>query len=184
MLSQFIGSDMVGLSDIAYSFPEGIHAVGRLDNQSEGLLILTTNKRVTKLLFQGNQPHKRTYLVKVKYVVSQERLTELRNGIEIRVKGGGNYTTAPCEADIVDIPADLFANPYESKDYTPYTWLRISLTEGKFHQIRKMVNAINHRCKRLIRISIENLELTDLQPGEVREIGEKEFFQLLNIDNY
>lgn len=181
MLSQFISADMIGLHDLKYPFPEGIHAIGRLDKDSEGLLLLTTNKKVTRLLFQGEKLHKRTYLVKVRYAVSQESLTALRNGISIRIKGGAYYTTTPCEVDIVPMPEGLFVNPYESKDYVPYTWLRITLTEGKFHQIRKMVNAVNHRCKRLIRVSIEQLELAQLQPGEVKEINEQDFFEQLDI---
>ncbi|MCD6064038.1 MAG: tRNA pseudouridine synthase [Flavipsychrobacter sp.] len=181
MLSQFISADMVGLHDLNYPFPEGIHAIGRLDKDSEGLLLLTTNKKVTRLLFQGEKLHKRTYLVKVRYAVSQESLTALRNGISIRIKGGDYYTTTPCEADIVTMPEGLFDNPFESKDYVPYTWLRITLTEGKFHQIRKMVNAINHRCKRLIRVSIEQLELAQLQPGEIKEMNEQDFFAQLDI---
>ena len=67
-------------------------------------------------------------------------------------------------------------------DRIPYTWLSISLTEGKYHQIRKMVSAIHHKVKRLIRVSIENLHLANLQPGELKEIEEKDFFELLNID--
>ena len=184
MLSQFISGDMVGLHDLNYPFPEGIHAIGRLDKDSEGLLLLTTNKKVTRLLFQGEKLHKRTYLVKVRYTVSQESLAALRNGISIRIKGGDNYITTPCDVDIVPMPEGLFANPFESKDYHSYTWLRITLTEGKFHQIRKMVNAIHHRCKRLIRVSIEQLELSHLQPGEVKEINEEEFFARLDIQDY
>ena len=92
MLSQFIserGADLLG--DIDFNFPEGIHAVGRLDKHSEGLLILTTNKRVTRLLFQGTIVHKRTYLVKVKNTVSEERLQQMRTGVNIRIKGGDQY---------------------------------------------------------------------------------------------
>jgi 23S rRNA pseudouridine2457 synthase len=181
MLSQFISGDMVGLHDLKYPFPEGIHAIGRLDKDSEGLLLLTTNKKVTRLLFQGAKPHERTYLVKVKYAVNQETLTALRNGVSIRIKGGGYYISTPCKVDIVPEPEGLFANPSESRDYNPYTWLRITLTEGKFHQIRKMVSAVHHRCKRLIRVSIEQIELANLQPGEVQEINEQDFFARLDI---
>src|ERR1700712_1142101 len=89
MVSQFISPDNVGLlGDIDFDFPEGIHAIGRLDNLSEGLLILTTNKKVTKLLFQGETPHKRTYLVRVKNIVSPESLERLRTGVTIKIKGG------------------------------------------------------------------------------------------------
>jgi 23S rRNA pseudouridine2457 synthase len=182
MVSQFISPHTVRLlGDLDFPFPEGTHAIGRLDNHSEGLLILTTNKKVTRLLFQGPTLHRRTYLVKVKYAVSMESLEKLRTGVRIRVKGGGDYTTAPCLAEIVERPAGLFLNGYETIDYLPHTWLLITLTEGKFHQVRKMVSALRHRCTRLIRLSIEDLLLADLPVGGVREINEAIFFQQLKI---
>ena len=185
MVSQFISPDKVGLlGDIDFDFPEGIHAIGRLDNHSEGLLILTTNKRVTKLLFESKVPHKRTYLVQVKNEVTEETIEQLKKGVSIQVKGGGNYITSPCDAAIVDRPPIITASENEIKEHLPHTWLSITLTEGKFHQIRKMVKAVAHRCKRLIRLSIEDLTLDDLQPGCVKEIEETEFFTKLRIDNW
>jgi 23S rRNA pseudouridine2457 synthase len=185
MVSQFVSPDEVGLlSDLDYDFPEGTHAIGRLDSHSEGLLILTTNKRVTSLLFQGEVPHKRTYWVNVGYHVSQETLETLRTGIAIRVKGGGDYVTAPCEVDIIERPAILSKIKNEANENVPNTWLSITLTEGKFHQVRKMVRTAGHRCKRLVRASIEDLELGDLAPGGVKELEEVEFFRLLKIDNW
>src|SRR4051812_4362465 len=89
MVSQFVSTHKVNLlGDIDFDFPEHTHAIGRLDNHSEGLLLLTTNKKVTKLLFQGEVPHERTYLVKVKNVVSDETLRKLNNGVSIRIEGG------------------------------------------------------------------------------------------------
>jgi len=185
MVSQFISPDNVGLlGDINFQFPEGIHAIGRLDNLSEGLLILTTNKRVTKLLFQGKVPHKRKYLVKVRNEVTPESIEALRTGINIRIRGGGYWVTTPCEAELVPAPKGLFSNNREHREYGPHSWLTITLTEGKFHQVRKMVEALRHRCTRLIRLSIEDLELGDLQPGCVREIEEETFFAQLKIDNW
>jgi 23S rRNA pseudouridine2457 synthase len=78
----------------------------------------------------------------------------------------------------------LFAHPRELPVNAPHTWLEITLTEGKFHQVRKMVGAVHHRCQRLIRVSIENLLLGNLQPGEVKELPEEAFFRLLKITNY
>lgn len=185
MVSQFVSPDNVNLlGDIDFNWPEGTHAIGRLDNNSEGLLILTTNKRVTKLLFESETPHKRTYLVQVEKIVTPERLHELRTGITIRVKGGGYYTTSPCEVEIVEKPANLPKRGHEYREDLPHSWLTITLTEGKFHQIRKMVSAVYHHCKRLIRISIEDLELGDLPPGAVKEIEEETFFRLLKIENW
>lgn len=185
MVSQFVSPDKVNLlGDIDFDWPEGTHAIGRLDNNSEGLLILTTNKRVTKLLFESDTPHKRTYLVHVEKVVNQERLHQLQTGITIRVKGGGYYTTTPCEVEIVEKPANLPKRAHEFREDLPHSWLTITLTEGKYHQIRKMVSSVYHHCKRLIRISIEDLELGDLQPGGVLEIEEEEFFRKLKIENW
>src|SRR3954471_12704493 len=96
MESQFISHhEAVLLGDLDYEFPEGTHAIGRLDKHSEGLLLLTTNKKITKLLFQSPVPHPRTYLVQVKHHVSEERLVELQSGVAIRIKGGEFYTTPP-----------------------------------------------------------------------------------------
>jgi 23S rRNA pseudouridine2457 synthase len=185
MVSQFVSTHAVNLlGDINFNFPEGIHAVGRLDNLSEGLLILTTNKNVTRLLFEAKVPHKRTYLVLVNYSVTEERLQMIRDGVSFKIRGGDYYTSAPCEADIILEPDILFPSPYNMTENIPYTWLRISLTEGKFHQVRKMMKAIHHHCKRLIRVSIEDLVLGDLQPGCIKEIAEKDFFELLRIGNH
>jgi 23S rRNA pseudouridine2457 synthase len=86
MVSQFKSPDPVRLlGNLDFKFPEGTHAIGRLDNLSEGLLLLTTNKKVTKLLFEGAVPHKRTYLVRVRGIPTGEELTLLRKGIPILV---------------------------------------------------------------------------------------------------
>lgn len=185
MVSQFVSPDKVRLlGAIDFEWPEGTHAIGRLDNESEGLLILTTNKKVTKLLFQGPVPHKRIYLVRVKNVVSPESLAQLRNGVTIRVGTDEYYTTPPCEIQIVDPPANLPNHQRERREYVAHTWLTMTLYEGKFHQVRKMVAAVNHPCKRLIRLSIEDLELGDLPPGSVRELEETDFFNKLHISNW
>ncbi|MEO8172060.1 MAG: pseudouridine synthase [Sediminibacterium sp.] len=184
MVSQFVSShDVKLLGDLDFDFPEGTHAIGRLDNNSEGLLLLTTNKKVTRLLFQGDEPHKRVYLVQVKNMVSETSLAQLRNGIGISGKGGETYHTTSCDVMIVEKPENLFSSGYELREDVPSTWLRISLTEGKFHQVRKMVAAIHHKCKRLIRVSIEDMELDGLQPGEVREVEEEIFFLKLKLSN-
>jgi 23S rRNA pseudouridine2457 synthase len=185
MVSQFKSVEDVGLlGDLDFQWPEGTHAIGRLDSLSEGLLILTTNKKVTKLLFQGKTPHKRTYLVRVKNEVTPEKLELLRSGVTIRIRGGGDYLTPPCEVNIVDTPTNLPAHQLELNPYIRHTWLTMVLYEGKFHQVRKMVSAINHQCRRLIRLSIEDLELGDLQPGKVKELAEEEFFSLLKIEDW
>lgn len=182
MVSQFVSThQVVLLGDLDFTFPEGTHAIGRLDNHSEGLLLLTTNKKITRLLFQGTIPHRRTYLVLVKNHVSPEALSRLIHGIPIRGKGGNEYMTAPCEVVIVTEPVDLFPSVFTLRKDVPATWLNITLTEGRFHQVRKMVAAVHHRCLRLIRIAIEDICLDGLQPGDVREMDEAAFFSKLRL---
>ncbi len=182
MVSQFISKDDVNLlGGLNFEFPEGTHAIGRLDNESEGLLLLTTNKKVTRLLFQGPEKHNRTYLVLVKNIVSEETLQQIRSGISIRVKGGGDYISSPCEVSIVKDAAAIYPYASDPREQYPHTWLLLTLTEGKFHQVRKMVLAVRHRCLRLIRVSIENMQLGDLKPGAVKEFEEEDFFRLLKI---
>jgi 16S rRNA U516 pseudouridylate synthase RsuA-like enzyme len=79
-------------------------------------------------------------------------------------------------------PAGLFSNGKELHERVPRSWLTISLTEGKYHQVRKMVQAVGHPCKRLIRLSIEDIELEDMQPGEIRELNQEEFYKRLRLE--
>jgi 23S rRNA pseudouridine2457 synthase len=182
MVSQFVSShDVRLLGDLNFDFPEGTHAIGRLDQNSEGLLLLTTNKKITKLLFQGPVPHRRTYLVQVKNAMSLETANKLAAGIEISAKTGTSFRTTPCEVKIADKPIHLFdaGKPLHKNVIT--TWLTITLTEGKFHQVRKMVAAVNHKCIRLIRISIEDVKLESMLPGAVVEMEEATFFEKLKL---
>jgi 23S rRNA pseudouridine2457 synthase len=182
MVSQFVSSHQVRLlGDLDFNFPEGTHAIGRLDQHSEGVLLLTTNKKITKLLFQGAVPHKRTYLVQVKNSVSAETVLKLANGIEISASNGTVFTSTPCEVKLVQKPPNLFEAGKPLHQNVKTTWLQITLTEGKFHQVRKMVAAVNHRCLRLIRISIEDIIIGNMQPGEVVELEEADFFSLLKL---
>jgi 23S rRNA pseudouridine2457 synthase len=182
MVSQFVSSHKVQLlGNLNFDFPEGTHAIGRLDQHSEGLLLLTTNKKITKLLFQGPVPHKRTYLVQVKNKLLPATANQLAAGIEISAKNGAKFTTTPCEVCIVSKPADLFEAGKPLHENVMTTWLTITLTEGKFHQVRKMVAAVNHKCIRLIRISIEDIQLGNIQPGEVVEMEEANFFDKLKL---
>ena len=182
MVSQFVSShDVRLLTDLNFNFPEGTHAIGRLDQNSEGLLLLTTNKKITKLLFQGTVSHKRTYLVQVKNAMSLETADKLAAGIEITSKLGTSFKTTPCEVKIVEKPVDLFEAGTPLHKNVINTWLTITLTEGKFHQVRKMVAAVNHKSIRLIRISIEDVKLESMLPGAVVEIDEATFFEKLKL---
>jgi 23S rRNA pseudouridine2457 synthase len=190
MVSQFVSSHPVHLlGNLNFEFPEGTHAIGRLDNHSEGLLLLTTNKKVTKLLFQGHKPHSRTYLVQVKNKITPATAQALASGIEISAPNGSKYLTSPCKVEIVEDPLP-YQHVFDASILTPSiplhqnvitSWVLITLTEGKFHQVRKMVAAVHHRCIRLIRVAIENIYLENMPAGTVKELKEADFFKLLDL---
>jgi 23S rRNA pseudouridine2457 synthase len=190
MVSQFISSHDVNLlGSLNFDFPEGTHAIGRLDNHSEGLLLLTTNKKITKLLFQGPKPHTRTYLVQVKNKMTPATAAALAGGIPISAPNGSQYLTSPCTVSILEDSAP-YQHLFDASLLTPAipvhqnvvtSWVLITLTEGKFHQVRKMVAAVHHRCLRLIRVAIEAIYLGNLPAGEVKELEEADFFKLLEL---
>ena len=182
MVSQFVSSHKVRLlCHLQFAFPEGTHAIGRLDKDSEGLLLLTTDRRITRLLFQSKVPHFRKYLIQVRGEVNEAVVEQLRNGVPIPVAEETSYVTKPCEVEHVQEPVGLFSNGNELHERVPRSWLTISLTEGKYHQVRKMVQAVGHPCKRLIRLSIEDIELEDMQPGEIRELNQEDFYRRLRL---
>jgi 23S rRNA pseudouridine2457 synthase len=186
MVSQFVSSHQVGLlGDLDFAFPEGTHAIGRLDSHSEGLLLCTTDKSITRLLFQGKEPHTRTYLVMVKGFVAPETLTQWEQGVPISAKKGGTYITQPCKASLFEMEraVEFYPNLIRLPEYGRFTWIQLSLTEGKYHQVRKMVSALGHKCIRLIRISIEDILLGTLPPGAVLEMDEEAFFTKLRLRN-
>jgi 23S rRNA pseudouridine2457 synthase len=180
MVSQFKSSHQVRLlGELTFTFPEGTHAIGRLDRESEGLLLLTTNKKITQLLFQSAKKHSRTYLVMVKNQMTPETINAIRNGIPIKTTSGQLYISIPEKVEVIENPLMLYPFAQDHRCVYPHTWLSITLTEGKYHQVRKMVFATGHRCLRLIRLSIDELRLNSLSPGEVKEIEEEELFRLI-----
>ena len=184
MVSQFVSTHEVNLlHQLNFTFPEGTHAIGRLDQNSEGLLLLTTNKKITKLLFQGPVPHNRTYLVQVKNIVAPATVEKLAGGIEISAINGQIFKTTPCKVALIDTPKNLAVVAKPLHKNAENSWLEITLTEGRFHQVRKMVAAVNHKCIRLIRTSIEDITIGSMQPGEVIEFNEKDFFRLLKLND-
>ncbi|MBL0356243.1 MAG: rRNA pseudouridine synthase [Chitinophagaceae bacterium] len=183
MVSQFVSTHTVGLlGDLDFKFPEGTHAIGRLDMDSEGLLLLTTDKRVTRLLFLASKPHLRTYLVMVQNEITPAAFQQLKEGIPIKIKNGETYIAKPTDIKIISNPSELYPFASDRREVYAHTWLLITLAEGKFRQVRKMVLAARHRCLRLIRLSISNITLGDLKPGEVREVDEEAFYGLLGIE--
>ena len=182
MLSQFVCSHKNKrlLGDLNFDFPLGTNAVGRLDDNSEGLLILTTDKKMSGTFLLPEKKHKRVYIVQVEKIVSPENIERLTKGVYITTPREGQYLTKPCEAEIISRPDWLPERGHEFRIDLPQTWIKLTLMEGKFHQVRKMTSVIGHPTKRLIRTHIENISVVGMQPGEVKELSREDIFTLLN----
>ena len=184
MVSQFVSSDDVPLlGEIGFDFPVGTHAIGRLDKDSEGLLLLTTNKKITRMIFSGEKAHKRTYLVMLQNEMSDVTIEHFKEGVKIKIKDGQEYLAKPHSVFRVTDPVSLYPWSKDPREAYPHTWLLITLTEGKYRQVRKMALAVRHRCQRLIRLSIEDITIEGIVPGAVKELDEKTFFRLAGLDN-
>lgn len=152
-----------------YSFPEGIMAIGRLDEKSEGLLFLTTDGMVSEEV-RSNKVEKE-YYVQLDGVITPEAIKELENGVEIGFDGK-RYITKPSKASpLKNIPVFKGSNIKIRDDrHGPTSWISITITEGKFRQVRKMTAAVGYPTLRLIRVRIGDIKLNDLQPAEVIEV--------------
>lgn len=182
MVSQFVSSHKKRLlGDLDFDFPAGTHAIGRLDDDSEGLLLLTTDKRVTRLLFLDAKPHERQYLVMVQNMVTEETLKKLNDGVSIKIKNGEQYLAKPISVLRIDNPLLLYPSATDAREQYAHTWLLITLTEGKYRQVRKMVLAVRHRCLRLVRLSISDMKLGDIAPGAVVDLTAEDFFEKLKL---
>ncbi len=182
MLSQFVCSHKKRLlGDLDFDFPPGTNAVGRLDDNSEGLLILTTDKKMSGTFLLPEKQHKRVYLVQVEKILSPENKEQLSKGVYITTPREGQYLTKPCGVEITTKPDWLTIRGHEFRSDLPQTWIKLTLTEGKFHQVRKMTAAVGHPTKRLIRTHIEKLSVIGMQPGEVKELSQEDLFTLLNL---
>ena len=166
MLSQFTreapGHRVLG--DL-FDFPKDVYPVGRLDRDSEGLLILTNDRRMNEALLHPSRKHGRTYRARVEGAPTEPMLDQLRDGVTFRAKGK-THRSAPLEARILEQKETAGISPRHPpvrfRKSVPDAWLELTLTEGKNRQVRKICAAVGLPVLRLIRVSIESLELSDL----------------------
>jgi 23S rRNA pseudouridine2457 synthase len=183
MLSKFQPEGKLkALKDLEYPFPKDVYPVGRLDSDSEGLLILSNDTSLNHKLLHPSHQHNRTYLAQVDGIITPEAAAELEKGVEISVEGK-LYFTKPAKAELIAEPEDLPERmpPVRYRKSLPTSWLKLTLTEGKNRQVRRMTAKVGFPTLRLIRVSIENLELGTLQPGEVKELQKEEIYRLLKL---
>jgi len=152
------------------NFPEGIMAIGRLDEDSEGLLFLTTDGKMSEEV-RGRKVEKE-YYVQVDGVINNEAIAHLQDGVLIGVNGA-KYKTLPCKASRVEKVPNFPERSKKIRDerHGPTSWASITVTEGKFRQIKKMTAAVGFPTLRLVRVRIGNETLEDLQAGAVQEIS-------------
>ena len=170
-LSQFAGEANKKKLGEFHDFPEGIMAIGRLDEDSEGLLLLTTDGRMSELV-RSKQVEKE-YYAQVDGLIDDKAIQQLQAGVEIGIHNV-RYLTRPCTARHLD-PAPVFAprtRKIRDDRHGPTSWVSITLTEGKYRQVRKMTAAVGLPTLRLLRVRVGSLWLGDLAPGAVVEVAD------------
>jgi 23S rRNA pseudouridine2457 synthase len=170
VLSQFSGDGSKTTLNDLFAVPKNVYPLGRLDYDSEGLLILTSDPSLNHRLLHPSHKHSRTYWVQVEGDITDEALRKLSAGIRIHVNGS-YYTTLPAAAvKLLPPPAVPERNPpIRFRKNIPSSWLSLTLTEGKNRQVRKMTAATGFPTLRLIRYQIADIILGSMQPGDMQE---------------
>ncbi|KAA9333264.1 pseudouridine synthase [Hymenobacter busanensis] len=152
-----------------YAFPAGTMAIGRLDEESEGLLLLTTDGGVSERV--RSKHIEKEYYAQVDGLITDAAVAQLQAGVEIGLRDV-KYQTAPCTArQLTEAPAlGPRSRPIRHERHGPTSWVSITLTEGKFRQVRKMTAAVGFPTLRLVRVRVGQVWLGDLPAGTVREL--------------
>lgn len=152
-----------------------VYSVGRLDQDSEGLLLLTNDGQLKHRLTDPKFAHQRTYWVQVEGIPDEKGLNQLRQGIEIK-----NYRTRPTQVKLLSTEPELPPRepPIRFRKNVPTAWLEMTLTEGRNRQVRRMTAAVGFPTLRLVRVAMGDLRLEGLSPGEWRELTVEEIEDL------
>ncbi len=152
-----------------YDFPEGTMAIGRLDQDSEGLLLLTTDGKVSELV--RSKKVEKEYLVRLDGIINDKAISSLKNGVDISLDNG-IYRTQTCTASILNAAPLVKERSKKIRDerHGPTSWITMTIREGKFRQVRKMTAVVGFPTLRLIRARIGNVCLGELELGHVTEI--------------
>lgn len=173
-LCQFTGEENDALLGDLYAFPKDVYSVGRLDKDSEGLLLLTNDNDLKTLILEPKQKTEKEYHVQVEATVTQKAIERLTNGSIIIKHNKKPYQVKPARCFVLENhEIEDRKPPIRSRKNIPTTWISLIIAEGKNRQVRKMTAAVNHPTLRLIRVSIGALNLGGLVPGEVKEIDKQ-----------
>ncbi|MFC3880134.1 pseudouridine synthase [Algoriphagus namhaensis] len=183
VITQFSGEGQTLAS--LFSFPKEVYPVGRLDKDSEGLLIITDDKFLNNQLLNPRFGHQRTYLAQVEGVPTEEAIKALSSGVDITVDGK-NYRTKQAIAKLLDDSPTLPDRdpPIRYRKNVPDSWVELTLIEGKNRQVRKMTAAVGFPTLRLVRWSMERVTIEGFEVGEVRELDEKTLYHQLGLTGF
>jgi 23S rRNA pseudouridine2457 synthase len=162
-----------------YDFPDGTMAIGRLDEQSEGLLLLTTDGHVSEHI--RSRKIEKEYYAQLDGLITKEAIEQLQQGVEIGIRDV-KYRTKSCKVFQLEKDPGFAPRTRKIRDdrHGPTSWVSITLTEGKYRQVRKMTAAAGFPTLRLVRVRIGNIYLGDLKAGEVKEVKR---LQISGFDN-
>lgn len=177
VLSQFTGDGSPNRTLAEFGFPKGIWPIGRLDADSEGLLLLSDEPDLNQKLLHPRRSHQREYWVQVERIPSPEQLGRLEKGVVIHGR-----KTLPCRARMLDPqpvvpPRDP---PIRFRKTVPDCWIALELVEGRNRQVRKMTAAVGHPTLRLLRVRIGSFRLGDLPPGQWKILSCGEYEEVLS----
>ena len=179
VLSQFTKEHPTHRTLSEFGFPPDVYPIGRLDRDSEGLILLSDEPKWNDRLLNPRHAHPRTYHAQVDGAVSDQALRKLCSGVNLK-----EFRTLPCQAQRLDTDPDHPPRdpPIRFRKNIPTSWIELTLTEGKNRQVRRMTAAVGFPTLRLVRVSIGGLKLADLglQPGQWRELSAAEQQRLLS----
>ena len=182
VLSQFTSeNDKACLKDY-FEVPKDVYPVGRLDFDSEGLLLLTNDKSLNHRLLHPGFAHERGYRVQVEGLITNEALQQLSSGLTIHIDGKP-FRTAVAKAS--RLPANISIPdrnpPIRFRKHIPTSWIKLIITEGKNRQVRKMTAATGFPTLRLIRYSLAALTLDPMLPGDMIEMNQNDVYGKLGL---
>lgn len=168
------------LADCFDDLPTDVYPVGRLDYDSEGLLLLTNDKKWNGLLLNPDHRHERCYYVEVEGEISQQAMRLLENGVNIRIDGKA-YKTRRARVRLLEEAPDLPERnpPVRFRKNIPTSWVALTLHEGKNRQVRRMTAAVGFPTLRLVRYSMGSLHIGGMQSGEWKRLSAEEWMQSL-----
>lgn len=179
-LSQFTSAENKHTLADYFTVPKNVYPVGRLDEDSEGLLLLTNDKKLNHRLLNPLFEHEREYWVQVEGAITNEAVMQMQQGLQLNIKGDIHQTKSSVVAIFSEAPPVAERNPpVRYRANVPTSWIKIILKEGKNRQVRKMTAQVGFPTLRLIRYRIEAIELKGMQPGNIIEISQKPIYKKL-----